>query len=105
MIFEKVHVQIVVLNACIPGVAQSAGYIGLNLVVYFVEIFEMAMSHGSTLWTLFLRNIYINNKCGNIKVQLEQASIYRVSFRKCPYFIFENAYIPRVVQLAYYVGS
>lgn len=41
----------------------------------------------------------------NIKGQSEQASIYKVIFRERPYFIFENAYIPRAVQSACYVGS
>lgn len=78
---------------------------GCYRVVYFVEVFVTTMSQGYTLWALFLRNIYINNKCGNIKVQSEQASIYKAIFRECPCFIFENAYILRAVQLAYYEGS
>lgn len=41
----------------------------------------------------------------NLKDQSEQASIYEVIFKECPYFIFENAYILRAVRSACYVGS
>lgn len=78
---------------------------GPHWVAYSIEIFLTTKSHGYVLQILFITNIYTNNECGTVKVQGQQANICKVIFREWPYFIFENACIPRAGQLAYYVES